>query len=129
MIILGINDGHQSSAALCMDGVLVDAVSEERFSRRKNESGYPKNSIDVCLKIFSIESSDIDRVAVATKFLPPSYFLISNFKKHTSISALLNTSFNLPGELVVESPQNDLGIFSRCKLNNLIIDEWIISKK
>ena len=76
MIILGINDGHQSSAALCIDGVLIAAIAEERFTRRKNEHGYPKNSIDACLKIAKIKSSDIDKIAVATKLLPPSYFLI-----------------------------------------------------
>ena len=76
MIILGINDGHQSSAALCIDGVLIAAIAEERFTRRKNEHGYPKNSIDACLKIAKIKSSDIDKIAVATKLLPPSYFFI-----------------------------------------------------
>lgn len=76
MIILGINDGHQSSAALCIDGALVAAVAEERFTRRKNEHGYPQHSIEACLRIANIKSSDVDKVAVATKLLPPSYFLI-----------------------------------------------------
>ena len=42
MIILGIHDGHNSSAALVIDGKLICSLSEERFSRIKNHFGYPK---------------------------------------------------------------------------------------
>jgi carbamoyltransferase len=60
VIILGINDGHQASAALMVDGRLVAAVAEERFTRRKNEHGYPGLAIDACLRLAGIERSDID---------------------------------------------------------------------
>jgi len=76
MKILGINDGHQSSAALIVDGEVVAAIAEERFSRRKNEHGYPGQAIKACLKIGGIEPQDLDHVAIATKSLPPSYFMI-----------------------------------------------------
>jgi len=76
MNILGINDGHQSSAALIIDGHLVAAIAEERFTRRKNEHGYPKFAIDECLRIGDIDRKSLDRVAVATKYLPPDYFFV-----------------------------------------------------
>lgn len=76
MIIVGINDGHQSSACIMVDGVLVAALAEERFTRRKNEHGYPKHAIEACLRIAGKRSSDVDHVAIATKSLPPSYFKI-----------------------------------------------------
>ena len=76
MNILGINDGHQSSAALIVDGRVEAALAEERFTRRKNEHGYPSNAIRECLKIVGINSKDIDHVAIATRNLPPSYFMI-----------------------------------------------------
>ena len=36
MIILGIHDGHDSSVALMINGKIVYAAQEERFSRLKN---------------------------------------------------------------------------------------------
>lgn len=35
MIVLGINEAHNSSAALAIDGEIVAAAQEERFSRQK----------------------------------------------------------------------------------------------
>ena len=39
MNVLGINEGHMCSAALIQNGKLAAAVSEERFTRNKNEMG------------------------------------------------------------------------------------------
>ena len=50
MYILGINDGHNSGASIFLNGKLICAISEERLSRKKNEYGFPKKSIDYCLK-------------------------------------------------------------------------------
>ena len=41
MIILGIHDGHNASAALIMDGKLICSIAEERLSRQ-NHYGYQK---------------------------------------------------------------------------------------
>lgn len=76
MIILGINDGHHASAAVLVNGVLKAAASEERFTRRKGEHGYPRQAIQACLRLAGLEASDIDHVAVATSDLPPIYFMI-----------------------------------------------------
>ena len=45
MVILGIHDGHNASAALVVDGKLLSAVGEERFSREKHHYGFPFNAI------------------------------------------------------------------------------------
>ncbi len=76
MIVLGINDGHQASAAIMVDGRLVAAIAEERFTRRKNEHGYPQHSVEACLRLAGLAAKDLDRVAIATRDLPPSYFSI-----------------------------------------------------
>ena len=60
MNILGINEGHMSSACLIKDGVIVAAVSEERFTRNKNEQGYPENAIAHCLDVGNLQPKDID---------------------------------------------------------------------
>ena len=74
MIILGIHDGHNASAALIKDGRLVCAVAEERFSRNKHHYGYPYLSIREVLAAAKVKTIDIDRVAMSTISLPPAYF-------------------------------------------------------
>jgi carbamoyltransferase len=64
--ILGIWDGHDSGAALLVDGRLAAAVNEERFSRRKLEIGFPAQSIAACLAMASLGPSHVDAVAVST---------------------------------------------------------------
>ena len=74
MVILGIHDGHNASAALIVNGELVSAAGEERFSREKHHYGFPNRAIRAVLKDASLTVEDIDHVAMATKTLPPSYF-------------------------------------------------------
>jgi carbamoyltransferase len=64
MKILGVTSFiHASSAALLVDGELVAAADEERFSRRKFEGDFPKQSIRFCLERAGITLSDIDWLA------------------------------------------------------------------
>jgi carbamoyltransferase len=66
MIILGINAYHgDASAALVVDGALVAAVEEERFTRVKHCAGFPAHAVHYCLQAAGIKAKDIDHVAVA----------------------------------------------------------------
>jgi carbamoyltransferase len=48
--ILGISAYyHDSAACLLVDGEILGAAQEERFTRRKNEAGFPKHAVDWCL--------------------------------------------------------------------------------
>jgi carbamoyltransferase len=58
---------HDSSAALVQDGVLVAAAEEERFSRRKHDSGYPALAIEFVLKQGGITLHDVDYVVFYEK--------------------------------------------------------------
>ncbi|MDB2486442.1 carbamoyltransferase, partial [Candidatus Pelagibacter bacterium] len=61
MIILGLNIFHaDTSACLVKDGNVIAAVEEERFTRIKHFTGFPKNSIDFCLKEGDIKIDEID---------------------------------------------------------------------
>ncbi len=63
MIILGISClYHDSAAALVVDGKIVAAVQEERFSRIKFDASFPVNSIKYCMKEGGIAENDIDYV-------------------------------------------------------------------
>ena len=58
---------HDSSAALVQDGVLVAAGEEERFSRRKHDSGFPKLAIEFVLAQAGITIHDVDYVVFYEK--------------------------------------------------------------
>jgi carbamoyltransferase len=68
MNILGLSFYyHDSSAALVMDGRLVAAAEEERFSRRKHDSGFPSLAIEFALKTGGITLHDVDFVVFYEK--------------------------------------------------------------
>ena len=69
MIILGINDTHDASASLIIDGKLKMAIQEERFTRSKNISSLPINSIKYILDKYKLNKDNIDLVCVATNEL------------------------------------------------------------
>jgi carbamoyltransferase len=71
MIILGFHQGvfgkamavsgHDAGAALVIDGEIVVAVEEERFSRFKHTPYFPRDSITHCLNAAGIELAQVDR--------------------------------------------------------------------
>ena len=63
MVVLGLWDGHDSGAALLVDGELVAAVNEERFTRRKLEILFPHHSVRWCLEQHGLQPSDVSVVA------------------------------------------------------------------
>lgn len=64
MNIIGINAYfHDSSCALIQDGKLICAVSEERFSRYKNDARLPIRAFRYCLEKGGISINDVDCVA------------------------------------------------------------------
>lgn len=61
--ILGISGFcHASAAAIVYDGEIIAAAQEERFSRRRNDSRFPKQAIDYCLEKAFIEIDEVDAV-------------------------------------------------------------------
>jgi len=69
MNILGITMGTSCTAAVMHDGKILACASEERFTRLKNEMGYPMKAIDYCLSC--VNRDDIDLVAIATIDMDP----------------------------------------------------------
>ncbi|HEX6080533.1 MAG TPA: carbamoyltransferase C-terminal domain-containing protein [Methylomirabilota bacterium] len=65
MIVLGVTETHCATAALLRDGRIVGCASEERFSRLKNDAGYPRRAIDALLRECGIRPEQIDLVALA----------------------------------------------------------------
>src|SRR6266850_2032766 len=68
MNILGLSFFyHDSAACLLVDGVPVAMAEEERFSRKKHDSGFPKLAIDFVLKQGGITAHDLDAVVFYEK--------------------------------------------------------------
>lgn len=66
MNILGINAYHgDASAALVIDGDLVAAVEEERFTRVKHDTSFPTLAIQWCLEQAGLSPDDIDHISLS----------------------------------------------------------------
>ena len=67
MKIIGINWEQNSTAALLIDGKIAACVSEERFTRIKNDEQYPINAINWILKSNNLKPNDLDAVVYVSK--------------------------------------------------------------
>ncbi len=66
--ILGISAYyHDSAAAIIKDGEIIAAAQEERFTRIKQDSEYPSNAVNYCLKEAGISPEDLDGVVYYEK--------------------------------------------------------------
>ena len=66
--ILGISAFyHDSAAALIIDGKIISAVQEERFSRKKHDARYPYNSVHFVLNHSSLKLSEVDYIVFFEK--------------------------------------------------------------
>ena len=66
--ILGISAFyHDSAATLVVDGKIISAAQEERFTRIKHDASYPKNAINFILKSNNLSLSEIDFIVFFEK--------------------------------------------------------------
>ena len=66
--ILGISAFyHDSAAAILVDGKILAAAQEERFTRKKHDSSYPFNAVEYVLKFSKLNLSEIDYIVFYEK--------------------------------------------------------------
>ena len=66
--ILGISAYyHDSAAAILIDGKIVAAAQEERFTRTKHDSNYPFNAVEFVLKYSKLKLNDVDHIVFFEK--------------------------------------------------------------
>lgn len=58
---------HDAAAALVIDGQIVAAAQEERFTRRKHDPAFPHHAIEACLRQAGLEHEDLDYVGFYDK--------------------------------------------------------------
>ena len=68
MNILGISAFyHDSAAAIVVDGEIVAAAQEERFTRKKHDAGFPQHAVAYCLEEAGLHPDQLDFVAFYDK--------------------------------------------------------------
>jgi len=66
--VLGISAFyHDSAAAIIVNGEIVAAAQEERFTRKKHDASYPKNAINYVLKEAGLKLNEVDYVVFYEK--------------------------------------------------------------
>ena len=61
--ILGISAFfHDSAASILVDGKIIAAAQEERFTRKKHDSSYPYNAVNFVLNYAKIKIKDVDQI-------------------------------------------------------------------
>jgi carbamoyltransferase len=65
-----ISQGHDSAAALVVDGEFVVGVAEERISRRKHTGEFPIGSIRACLDWAGLQLDQVDEIVHAFDYAP-----------------------------------------------------------
>ncbi len=66
--ILGISAFyHDSAACIIKDGKIIAAAQEERFTRKKHDSSYPKNAINFVLQFANLSLSEVDQIVFYEK--------------------------------------------------------------
>ena len=66
--ILGISAFyHDSAACILVDGKIVAAAQEERFTRKKHDANYPYNAIEFVLKFSNLKLSEVDQIVFFEK--------------------------------------------------------------
>src|SRR5277367_6153385 len=75
-VILGVGGvlGHDANAALIVDGYLVGAAQEERFTRIKHDGAFPHRAVAECLMLGGVAGSDVTDVVFAEKPLQSRLF-------------------------------------------------------
>src|SRR6516162_8385645 len=66
--VLGISAFyHDSAACLVIDGEIIAAAQEERFTRVKHDHRFPTNAVEYCLEEAGLKAEDLDHVGFYDK--------------------------------------------------------------
>lgn len=89
--VLGIDDGHDASAAIVKNGKVIAAIAEERMRNIKHYGGVPEMAIKEVMRLAQIDPQDIDLIA------------LTGFNK-IQLMGTTNVTFELAARIVPFSP-------------------------
>jgi carbamoyltransferase len=124
MRILGISAYyHDSAAALVVDGDIVAAAQEERFSRKKHDARFPKSAIAYCLKQANIKLQEVDQIVFYDKPLVKFERLLETYLAYAPkglVSFIAAMPVWLKEKLYLKSLlKKELATLGDCKKNQL----------
>lgn len=99
---------HDSAAALLVDGRIVAAAQEERFTRIKHDAAFPSQAVDYCLREAHLTREDIDHVVFYEKPLLKFDRLLETYIRHApsglrsfmkAMPQWVKTKLHLPREI------------------------------
>lgn len=73
---------HDSAAAIVVDGEIIAAAQEERFTRKKHDPSFPKNAVEYCLKEANLKIEELDAVVFYDKPLLKFERLLETYLTH-----------------------------------------------
>ena len=120
--ILGIScHYHDAAAALLVDGQLVAAAEEERFTRNKHDSRFPTSAIEFALRQANITADELDYVVFYEKPLKKFFRILNSSIEHFPksrkffisqmsrwLSEKLWTKSNIIKKIIKELPNHDV---------------------
>lgn len=104
----------------------------------KNKISEEYQNLNYMDKLYSLRSNlqaitHVDfsaRIQSVSKITNPKYWnLINEFKKLTGVSVLINTSFNVRGEPIVNSPSDAFKCFMSTEMDYLVVNNFLYCKK
>lgn len=108
----------------------------EYFELPKDKHNFP--FMNFCFVVKKEKRNDLQavvhkdhtcRIQTVTKQFNPRYYkLLKGFKKLTGLPALMNTSFNLNHEPIVETPKQAIEDFKKTEMDYLVIEDFLIWK-
>ena len=108
MIIVGINPGYDSTAAVLVDGEIAAIVEEERLSRVKNHLGFPLRAIPEALRVAGVKPTDVDLV---------TFSFVEYLHANTILTELMLSETGVPFD-----PENPL------RLSTLVIEALKVAR-
>jgi len=117
--------------------VILEESVEDFFSVDNVVLQYPARYMLLVLPLNASKAKKIQAVnhmgtgrlqTIRMEWNPRYYRIIKQFEEATGVPVLLNTSFNLRGEPIVNTPANAYNTFSRSDIDVLVMENFMIRK-
>jgi carbamoyltransferase len=117
--------------------VILEDNVEDYFAAENVVPQYPARYMLLVLPLKAERANSVNAVnhmgtgrlqTVREEWNPRYYRIVKGFGEATGVPVLLNTSFNLRGEPIVNTPQNAYNTFSRSGIDALVMENYMIRK-
>jgi carbamoyltransferase len=99
---------HDSAAALVVDGRIVAAAQEERFSRKKHDERFPREAVAYCLAEGRLRPDELDYVVSYEKPLTKFERLMETSAAAPFLYTLFRSPIPMKGKCLTRLPPNRL---------------------